>query len=290
MIRRLLTIVLGLALFVLSGCVGKKKYDAVVQDREELKKELAKTQQEAKKTEEKLESKIESRDQRIQQLEEKVANLEKEKKQTEEELKKAKGTLEMYEDETGSLQDKLDATKEELATLRKKQREQEERLQRYRDLAKRLAETFKSDQLSVKVRNGKMVIEMRDKVLFNSGSARVNDNGKKVLEELANVLQDISEREFLVAGHTDNVPINSGQFEDNWELSTARAGNVVRLLKEKGVSPEQLSAAGYSKYDPIADNSTDKGKAKNRRIEIVLMPKVSELPNLPKDLFEDQQN
>lgn len=289
MMRRYVTLVLGFALFALSGCVGKKKYDAVVQDREQLKKELAKTQQQAEKTKEELNSKIEARDKRIEKLEKKVANLEKEKKQTEEELKKAKGTLEMYEDETGSLQEKLDATKDELATLRKKQREQEKRLQRYRDLAKRLAETFKSEQLSVKVRNGKMVIEMRDNVLFNSGSAKVKDDGKKVLEELANVLQDISDREFLVAGHTDNVPISSGRFEDNWELSTTRAANVVRYLKEKGVSPEQLSAAGYSKFDPVADNSTEEGKAKNRRIEIVLMPKVSELPNLPKDLFEGQQ-
>lgn len=280
--KRLLTLLLGFGLFALSGCVGKKKYDAVVQDREELKKKLAKTQKQAANTKADLKSKIEARDQRIKKLE-------KKKKKLEEELKKAKGTLKMYEDETGSLQDKLSATKEELEQLRKKQREQEKRLQRYRDLAKKLAETFKSDQLSVKVRNGKMVIEMRDKVLFDSGSAEVNENGKKVLDDLAGVLQDIKEREFLVAGHTDNVPISSSSFKDNWALSTTRAANVVRLLKEKGVSPGQLTAAGYSKFDPIADNETEEGRAKNRRIEIVLMPKVSELPNLPKDLFEDQQ-
>jgi len=280
--RRLIVAAVGVGLFALSGCVGKKKYDAVVQDREELKKKLAQTQKEAANTEADLKSKIEAREQRI-------AKLEKEKKTLQEELEKTKGTLKMYEDETGSLQEKLNATKDELDQLRKKQREQEERLQRYRDLAKKLAETFQSDQLSVKVRSGKMVIEMRDKVLFDSGSARVNENGEKVLEELAGVLQEIEDREFLVAGHTDDVPIGSGRFEDNWELSTTRAANVVRLLKEDGVSPSQLSAAGYSKFDPVASNESEEGRTKNRRIEIVLMPKVSELPNLPKDLFEGQQ-
>ena len=270
-----------LALFVASGCVGKKKYDAVVQDRDKLKKQLADTRNKFDETKSKLESKISALEDRIAQLEKKKASLEKE-------LKNTKGTLQMYESETGSLEEKLDTTKEQLAKLREQQRQQKERLDRYRQLAQRLADTFKSGQLSVKVRDGKLVIEMSDDVLFDSGQARVNKNGRSVLGQLAKVLKEVKDREFLVAGHTDDVPLGSGhKFEDNWDLSTARAANVVRLLAEKGVSPNGLAAAGYGKHDPIASNETEKGRAKNRRIEIILMPKVEELPSLPKDMFEE---
>lgn len=278
MFRRATVVSVIFALIGLSGCVGKKKYDQVVDDREELKMKLAKTRKQAAETEADLQSKVESRDEKIQKLEKKAADLEKKRKNLTSELE----TVEE------SLQEKLNATEDELAALREQQRQQKQRLQRYRDLARKLAETFKSEQLSVKVRDGKMVIEMSDDVLFNSGRAEVNENGKSVLENLAGVLQGIEDREFLVAGHTDDVPISSSRFDDNWELSSARAGNVVRLLAEKGVDPDNLSAAGFSKYDPIATNETEEGRAQNRRIEIVLMPKVSELPNLPEDLFESE--
>ena len=130
---------------------------------------------------------------------------------------------------------------------------------------------------------------MSDDVLFDSGRASINENGKTVLQQLAAVLKDLDDREFLVAGHTDDVPISSARFQDNWELSTARSTNVVRYLAEEGVSPETLAAAGYSKYDPIASNKSKKGRAKNRRIEIILMPKLEELPELPSDVVQGSQ-
>ncbi|MFB6372402.1 MAG: OmpA family protein, partial [Bradymonadaceae bacterium] len=225
----------------------------------------------------------------IAELEKKVKELENKKAELSKKLQTAEDTLQMYEQKKGSLNEKLGATREELSKLREQQREQKKRLQKYRDLAKKLAETFKSEQLSVKVRDGKMVIEMSDDVLFDSGQAQVNDSGKKVLQQLANVLKDMKDREFLVAGHTDNVPISSSKFEDNWDLSASRASNVVRFLSDKGVDPGNLAAAGFSKFDPIATNKTEEGKAKNRRIEIILMPKVEELPSLPKDLFESDK-
>ena len=285
--RRIVVALMAVALLASTGCVGKKKYDAVVQDRNDLKVELGKLKKKHAETKADLKSQIDAREKKIAELENKVASLEKKKAKLAKDLEEAEGTLQMYETKKGSLEDKLDTTREELAKLREQQRQQQKRLQKYRDLAKKLAETFKSDQLSVKVRDGKMVIEMSDDVLFDSGQARVNKSGKEVLEQLANVLADMKDREFLIAGHTDDVPISSSKFSDNWDLSSSRAANVVRFLSDKGVSPGQLAAAGFSKYDPIASNETDEGKAKNRRIEIVLMPKVEELPNLPKDLFEE---
>jgi len=288
--RRIVVALVALSMVAATGCVGKKKYDAVVEDRNELKVELGKLKKEHAETKADLKSQIESRDQKIATLDQKVNQLEDRKAELAKNLEEAEGTLQMYEEKKGSLEEKLGTTREQLAKLRKQQKQQKERLEKYRDLAKKLADTFKSEQLSVKVRDGKMVIEMSDDVLFDSGQARVNKSGKKVLEQLANVLEDMKDREFLVAGHTDDVPISSSRFQDNWDLSASRASNVVRFLSEKGVEPGNLAAAGFSKFDPIATNETDEGKAKNRRIEIILMPKVEELPNLPKDLFESEQS
>lgn len=268
-----------------TGCVPKGKYDDKVEKLEETNVELAKTKKQAAEKQAELQSNIESLQSDIKKLETKKKQLENELADTESSLEEAKGTLSMYESKAGNLQESLKATKSELEQLRKQQQQQKERLERYRSLAKKLADTFKSDQLSVKVRDGKMVLQMSDNVLFDSGRARVNDNGRSVLGQLADVLNDL-DRDFLVAGHTDNVPISSARFDDNWELSSARATNVVRYLQEEGVSGGNLAAAGYSKFDPVASNETEEGKAKNRRIEIILMPKIDELPSLPEDIGE----
>jgi len=277
--RRRLLPVIGCSLLLATGCVGKKKYEAAVRDLENTRMELAQTRQSTAETKANLESRINAYQDRIDQLESKKAELEKK-------LERAQSTLKMYETKKGKLQDSLEATKEELEELRDKQRRQRERLERYRQLAERLADMFQSDQLSVKVRDGKMMIEMRESILFDSGRAKVKEDGRKVLEQLASILKDVEKREFLVAGHTDSEPIDSANFASNWELSTARALNVVEMFQENGVSPENLAAAGYSKYDPVASNESEEGRARNRRIEVILMPRIDELPELPEDLGE----
>jgi chemotaxis protein MotB len=93
------------------------------------------------------------------------------------------------------------------------------------------------------------------------------------------VLKQIANRDFQVAGHTDNIPVR-GRFPSNWELSTARAVTVSRFLQGQGVDPAHLSAAGYAEFQPAADNGTPEGRQQNRRIEIVLMPSLDELPDL----------
>jgi chemotaxis protein MotB len=140
---------------------------------------------------------------------------------------------------------------------------------------------IESGKLKVKIKNGKMVLELPSAILFPSGKARLSEEGEMTLQEVAAVLATISDREFQVAGHTDNVPLGKGhKFKSNWELSTARAVAVVSFLQEMGVKPTSLSAAGYSEYQPATSNDTDEGKAQNRRIEITLMPNLDELPDL----------
>ena len=125
-----------------------------------------------------------------------------------------------------------------------------------------------------------MIVEMESAILFASGKAKLSREGKKALTEVAEILKTISGRNFQVAGHTDDVPVRSRKFKDNWNLSSARAVAVVRHLEASGMDPNVLSSAGYADTQPVGDNKTDVGRATNRRIEIVLQPNLDELPNL----------
>jgi chemotaxis protein MotB len=126
-----------------------------------------------------------------------------------------------------------------------------------------------------------MVIELPAGILFDSGRAELRREGQDVLRQVASVLAQIRERDFLVAGHTDNVQLGrGGRFEDNWELSAARATNVVRFLAQNNVTAARLGAAGYAEFQPAEPNDTDEHRALNRRVEIVLMPNIEELPDL----------
>lgn len=137
---------------------------------------------------------------------------------------------------------------------------------------------FKSDELSVEMKNGKVYVSMSDKLLFRSGSAAVEDKGKEALRKLAEVLAKNGDIDILVEGHTDNVPIKTPVFRDNWDLSASRATGVVRLLSEDYKVPAtRLTASGRGEHFPVAGNDSPEGRAKNRRTDIILTPKLDEL-------------
>ena len=136
---------------------------------------------------------------------------------------------------------------------------------------------FTPDELSVEHRNGKVYVLMSDKLLFKSGSAAVEKPGRDALKKLADVLYKYPSLEIMIEGHTDNVPIKTKEFKDNWDLSVARAVSIVRLLSvDYKLNPERIVAAGRSEYQPKASNNTSAGKARNRRTEIILTPVVEE--------------
>lgn len=168
----------------------------------------------------------------------------------------------------------------QLEELRKQKAAAEARAATFRNLVAKLQSMIDSGQLRVAIRNGRMIIALPNDILFDSGSTTVKPDGIKALERVAQVLSTVTDRNFLVAGHTDNVPIKTARYASNWELSTERAVNVVQLLVKKGMSPKVLSAAGYSEFDPVAANDNEKNRAQNRRIEIVLQPNLSDLPSL----------
>lgn len=144
---------------------------------------------------------------------------------------------------------------------------------------------FEGKGLTVEQREGKVYVSMENKLLFESGSWAVGKNGKVAVKQLGSVLAVNPEIAVLIEGHTDNVPYTgTGQLTGNWDLSTKRATAIVEILRENAnINPENLTAAGRGEYAPIASNDTADGKAKNRRIEVILTPKLDEISKLLND-------
>ena len=159
----------------------------------------------------------------------------------------------------------------------------EEQRQVTENLRKKMADAlvgFSSSELSVFTKNGKVYVSLQENLLFPSGSAVVNPKGKEALGKLAQVLNSNPDINVMIEGHTDSVPIK-GRYEDNWALSVARSTAIVRILTNNyKVDPERITASGRSKYEPVDTNDTAEGRARNRRTEIILAPKLDELMRL----------
>ena len=188
--------------------------------------------------------------------------------------------VEQLEGERTNLQTSLTETQRALEELRARQAQAQARLATFQQLIERFRSMIESGQLRVRIVRNRMVVELPEGVLFDSGQAELKEAGQATLGEVGTVLQQIDGREFQIAGHTDNVPIRTRRFRNNWELSSARAVTVARFLIDQGVPASRLSAAGYADTQPVATNDTAEGRAQNRRIEIVLVPNLDELPDL----------
>jgi chemotaxis protein MotB len=190
-------------------------------------------------------------------------------------------SIETLVGEKGLLAKALADTRARLEELRHQQAAAEARAAQFRDLLARFRKLIDAGQLEVVTRGGRMLLELANDVLFDSGKTEIKDVGKKTLGEIASVLKTMPDRRFQVAGHTDNVKIRTARYPSNWELSTARAVEVVKLLIEAGMDPRNLSAGGYGEFAPVDSNATAEGRMKNRRIEIALVPNLEELVALP---------
>ena len=146
---------------------------------------------------------------------------------------------------------------------------------------KRSLSDLTDDDISVEVRGGVVHVSIADKLLFTSGSSRINPAAKRVLAKIAKVINDHNQLEVLVEGHTDNVPVALDCVNDNWDLSVSRATAVVRSLQmDYNVNPERLVAAGRSEFYPKSGNDTSAGRAANRRTEIVIQPRLDQFFDL----------
>jgi chemotaxis protein MotB len=138
---------------------------------------------------------------------------------------------------------------------------------------------FKENDLTVKVKNGKVYVSLAEQLLFGSGSIEVDSKGVMALQQLARAIKDQHDIQIMIEGHTDNVPISkkSQYMQDNWDLSVMRATSITKILTAAGVSAKQITAAGKGEFSPLAANDNAQNKQKNRRTEIIITPNLDEL-------------
>lgn len=177
--------------------------------------------------------------------------------------------------ERDDLQAQLAAANAELDQLNEVRAAQGERLAEFNALKAKFQRMIDAGALDITFRRGRMIVEMPAAVLFDSGSAELSEAGQDTVTKVAKILRGVPRHRFLVGGHTDNVPAVKA-YKSNWELSAARAVRVTELLTRRGVSPNRLVIAGYAEYDPVSGNTTEAGRQKNRRIEIILEPYVEQ--------------
>jgi len=211
-------------------------------------------------------------------------------------LRQCNASVKDLEDQKSALQNANASARNDLANLSSKSNmtiaDQAKRLahlqeliQAQKDVMNKLKKSiadalvnFKADELSVYIKDGKVYVALQEKLLFKSGSDVVDPKGKEALGALAQVLNNTSDINVVIEGHTDTVPIRKDKFQDNWALSTARATSVVRILtKDYMVNPHSIVAAGGGEFYPMKANDTDEGRGANRRTEIIISPNLNEL-------------
>lgn len=280
---------------VLAACVTTDKYEAAVADAQHARAELGDSEKARQAEVASLNQKLADAESHAQDLAQQLSDLSTSDHNLQAKLDEAtainaqlRGELERLGknvdsmlQEKGTLAKALDDAKNRLEELRKAQAAAEARAQIFRRFIQKLKKMIDAGQLRVTTGNGRLVIELPNDVLFDSGQTAIKPAGAEALTQLAKVMVTISGRSFQVAGDTDNVPIQTARFHSNWELSTSRAVEVVHFLVSHGVAPAELSAAGYAEFDPVATNDSPDGRAKNRRIEISLQPNLDELVAAP---------
>lgn len=253
------SVVLALAL---AGCVKKSTYEKALAENARLEQELADARKKQVETEKTLGDKI-------KELQTQLGTLDEATKSKESELGKVRGEKE--------------ATEKELAELRRQKEAAEKRIAAYKALQDKFRALVDTGKLQVVFRNGQMTLKLPSGILFPSGSDDLSKEGQTALGEVVKILMQFKDRRFMVAGHTDNQPIRTAEFKNNWFLSTARANSVVQFMIKQGFPAKNLAAAGYGEFDPVAKNDTDDNRELNRRIEIILVPNLEELPSLTGD-------
>lgn len=254
---------LGLVAVVLAcalGCVPKAKYDEALAENADLKGKVTT-----------LESTVAEQAATILAHEASIAKLTAD-------VAAAKADLEATKSALAGKASDVEKMKTALAELERRKAEAETSLKTFRDLIARFQKMIDAGTLRVKVIDGRMVVELATDILFPPGAASLSKVGEATIREVGTVLASIPDRDFQVAGHTDNVPISNDRFPSNWDLGAARSITVTRLLIDAGLPADRVSAASYGDTVPVDTNETKEGKAQNRRIEIVIVPDLSMMP------------
>jgi len=210
------------------------------------------------------------------QLTRQVASLDMENKGLKNQVKSLTSQKEDLINAVANLEAENNNLKKNITQVTIKTQEVEKASNTYQELLKEMKGEIAQGQITIKELKGKLTMDVVDKILFASGEAKVKKEGLEVLSRVVEILKTVKDKNIRIEGHTDNVKITSRLarvYPTNWELSAARAINVSKYLQEQGIDPAILSATAFGEYQPVADNTTPEGRAKNRRIAIILLPK-----------------
>jgi chemotaxis protein MotB len=257
-----------------AGCgVNEDLYNSTVKDRDAQKAKLTETQSQLDQEKAQHKKDVAARDARVAVLSDKLTALGQD--------------VSRLETETGNKTGELAAAQKRIEELNKAKAQAEERASQFRKLVTQFKALTDAGKLQVEIRENRMIVRLGDKILFDPGKTDLKPEGKDALTQVTAVLKSLPNRNFQVAGHTDNVPIKSKKFRSNWDLSTARAVEVTNFMISAGMEPKRLSAAGYADQSPVGPNDTPENMAKNRRIEITLVPNLDDLPPIDEALKAD---
>jgi chemotaxis protein MotB len=290
---RLLSVAVALfcALLLVAGCVGKSTYQAKVDEAARLAERVQGLEAESRelsRQKAELTGRNDALSGELTEAKNRVSTLEEDLQRARADLDRLEEVLSARGEEAGRVMaamrqtiDRLEAENRELA--RQIEAERAARAARlaeiqgtYDELVRKMEAEIQRGEITISELQGKLTVNMVERILFDSGKADIKPAGLEVLRRVGDSLKGVEDKEVRVEGHTDDVPISprlQATFPTNWELAAARATNVVRFLKEKvGIAGERLSACGFGEYRPVADDATEEGRAQNRRIQIVLVP------------------
>jgi chemotaxis protein MotB len=277
-VRRVLPLVV---LVLASACVKKGTYESALDElarseaeREAFGEEIDRLEQRIQQLDEEMAAEMQRRDVVERDLREDSLDLERRIRQLRDQFDGARAEVDRLETVLSHRGAEYQSLLRRLESIQALEQEVRERNRIYEDVIARFRSLMDGGQLSVSILRGRLVIQLPQDVLFASGSATLGQEGRAVVGQVGDVLADFEDRRFQVEGHTDNVPIATERFPSNWELSSARALAVVRLLAQQGVAPENLSGAAFGEFQPVASNDDRASRARNRRIEIVMLPNL----------------
>jgi chemotaxis protein MotB len=287
---RIVALLLATSLLA-AGCVSKSTYQRKVDEAALLEETVRGLETDYQQLVKQKEALVAGNDQLNRQLTdamEKSSNLQQDLLRARADLDRLEMVLSARSEETGKAMaemrqtiDRLQAENQDLAHQVEQERiAREARIAQmkstYDELVQKMETEIQRGEITISELQGKLTVNMVDRILFDSGKADIKPAGLEVLKRVGDILKEVADKDIRVEGHTDNVPISprlQQSFPSNWELSTARATNVVHFLQDRiGIAGERLSACGFSQYSPVAANDTPEGRAQNRRIQIELVP------------------
>jgi chemotaxis protein MotB len=287
--KKILVIFLGLS--VLTSCVSKKKFQQLEEERNSIRTSHSKLEEDLKECERNKANQKSDYDLRLNTRDAELAAERSRSKSLEDQINNLQGTNKNLLDRLSdlsvisksgaeSIQKSLEAINQQNTYIKDLtgtiQRKDSLNLALVMNLKRSLA-NINDEDVNIEVKKGVVYISLSDKMLFNSGSYTIKPAAEEVLGKIAKVVNDHSDLDILVEGHTDNLPIKTEFIKDNWDLSALRATSVVRFLQWKhNVKPERMTAGGRSQFVPKASNDTDAGKSTNRRTEIIILPKLDQ--------------